>query len=261
MHSSYNIIKSQFTKNSEKKVISTDYEVKNVLTELLEEEVGEEEEIQVKPQIDPEEILRKYEEIGKTIIREAQQNKQKIEIEAQINAENKEKEAYEKGYIQGTKNGEEDGYNKAYNETIEKAKAEAEEIVKKAEEILKNAQTDYAEYLEGKKNEIINLALNIAGNILRKKLDKSDSMNELIEEAFRLSKGEKSIVIKINPQYEEEIKKYVDKWKIEYSIKGEVFIMADDSIGKGNAVIEKSSGVIKVGIDIGMEQIKKALLG
>ena len=154
MRSSYNIIKSQFTKNSEKKVISTDYEVKNVLTERLKEAEEEEEEIQVKPQIDPEEILRKYEEIGKTIIREAQQNKQKIEIEAQINAENKEKEAYEKGYNQGIKNGEEDGYNKTYNETIEKAKAEAEEIVKKAEGILKNAQTDYAEYLEGKKNEI-----------------------------------------------------------------------------------------------------------
>ena len=259
MQSSYNVIKSQFAKSGEKKVISTEYEIKNLVPEVPEEEM--EEEVVVEPKIDPEEVLRKYEEIGKNIIEEAQNNKQRIEMEAEINAENKEKEAYEKGYAQGIQNGQEDGYNKAYNETIEKAKAEAEAVVKNAEDILKNAQNDYSEYIDSKKSQVIDLALNIAGNILRKKLEKEDSMNELIEEAFRLSKGEQSIVIKINPEYEKEIRKHIDKWKVEYSINGEIFIMTNNSIEKGNAVIEKSSGVIKVGIEIGMEQIRKALFG
>lgn len=37
--------------------------------------------------------------------------------------------------------------------------------------------------------------------------------------------------------------------------------MADDSMEKGNAILEKPSGIVKVGIDIGMEQIRKTLLG
>ena len=30
---------------------------------------------------------------------------------------------------------------------------------------------------------------------------------------------------------------------------------------KGNAIVEKDSGMVKIGIDIGMEQIRKALFG
>ncbi len=259
MRSSYNnVIKSQFTKSSESKIIATEYVAKNYIPEI-EEEI--EEEIVVQPKVDPEEILRKYDEIGKNIIEEAQRNKQRIEMEAEISAQNAEKEAYEKGYDQGIQNGKEDGYKQAYEETIEKAKGEAEDIVNKAQEILKNAQNDYNKYLDNKKNEVIELALNIAENIVRKKLEKEDSMNDLIEEAFKLSKGEQSVVIKINPFYVSELKTHIEKWKVEYSIKQEVFVLGDTFMEKGNAIVEKDSGMVKIGIDIGMEQIRKALFG
>ena len=261
MQLSYNnVIKSQFAKNSERKVIATEYVAKNYIPEVEEEE-EEIEEIVVQPKVDPEEILRKYDEIGKTIIEEAQRNKQKIELEAEITAQNAEKEAYEKGYNQGIQNGKEDGYKQAYEETIEKAKSEAQDIVSRAENILKNANKDYCDYIESKKNDVIELALNIAENIVRKKLEKEDSMNDLIEEAFRLSKGEQSVVIKINPIYVDELKSHIDKWKVEYSIKQEVFVLGDNFMEKGNAIVEKDSGMVKIGIDIGMEQIRKALLG
>ncbi len=261
MQSSYNVIKSQFTKSGESKAISTEYVVKNFIPEIEPEDEVIDEEVVVQPQVDPEEILRKYDEIGKSIIEEAQQKKQKIETEAEINAQKVEKEAYEKGYAQGINNGKEDGYKQAYEETIEKAKEEAANIIERAEQILKGAERDYNNYLTSKKNDIIDLALNIAENIVRKKLEKNNSMNELIEEALRLSKGEESVVIKINPSYVDELKKYVDKWKIEYSIKHEIFMLPDDSMEKGNAIIEKNSGVVKIGVDIGMEQIRKALFG
>ena len=263
MRSSYNIIKNQFAVKSDKKVICTEYEVKNYIPELTEEDDEEEtlvdEAGSVKPTIDPEEVLKKYEEIGAKIIHEARQKKEKIETQAQIDAENAEKNAYDKGYKQGTKNGYEDGYKNAYDETIEKARTEAGEIVKKAENILIKAQSDYSEYLESKKNEIVDLALNIASNIVKEKLSKEDSMNKLIEEAFNLSKGEESVIIKVNPHYVNELKKNCDKWKIEYSVKNEIFIIEDESIEKGNAVLEKTSGIVKIGIDIGMEQIRKSL--
>lgn len=258
MHSSYNIIKSNFAKDSDKKVISTEYVVKNFLPQIVE---NEEEIKNVQPEIDPEEILRQYEKIGKEIIKDAQNKKQAIEIQAQIDAENAEKEAYEKGYKQGVLNGQEDGYKKAYEETIEKAKLEAEEIVDKAETLLQTAKENYEEYLEYKKSEIINLALEIASNITKKKLSKEDSMNDLIEEAFRISKGEENLIIKINSLYYSEVRNKISNWKIQYSIKSDIFVLADDNIEQGNAIIEKPSGIVKVGIDIGMEQIKKALLG
>ena len=259
MQSSYNIIKSSFTKDSEKKIISTEYVVKNYIPEEIEPE--EIEVVEEAPKIDPEEVLKKYEDIGKRIIQDAQREKEGIVLKAQLNADKAEKEAYEKGYNQGIQNGYDDGYKKAYEETIEKAKLEAEEIINNAETLLKSARENYSEYLESKKTDVINLALQIAGNITRQKLSKEDSMNVLIEEAFKISKGEESIIIKANSFHCEELKNNISKWKVQYSVKNDIFVMADDSMEKGNAILEKPSGIVKVGIDIGMEQIRKTLLG
>ena len=247
MQSSYNIIKSSFTKESEKKIISTEYVVKNYIPEEIEPE--EIEVVEEEPRIDPEEVLRKYEDIGKRIIQDAQREKEGMILKMQLNADKAEKEGYD------------DGYKKAYEETIEKAKFEAEEIINNAETLLKSARENYSEYLESKKTDVIKLALEIAGNITREKLSKENSMNVLIEEAFKISKGEESIIIKANSFHCEELKNNISKWKVQYSVKNDIFVMADDSMEKGNAILEKPSGIVKVGIDIGMEQIRKTLLG
>lgn len=260
MQSSYSVIKSNFTKESEKKIISTEYVAKNYIPEIIEPE-EEIEVIQEEPKIDPEEVLREYENIGKKLIEDAQREKEKIVLESQLNADKAEKEAYEKGYNQGTQNGYDDGYKKAYEETIEKAKLEAEEIRNNAEKLLKSAKENYSEYLESKKTDVIKLALEIASNITRQKLSKEDSMNVLIEEAFKLSKGEESIIIKANSFHCEELQNNISKWKVQYSVKNDIFVLADDSMEKGNAILEKPSGIVKVGFDIGMEQIRKTLLG
>ena len=45
------------------------------------------------------------------------------------------------------------------------------------------------------------------------------------------------------------------------SIKEKLFILPDDEIHPGNAIIEKNTGKIEVGIDIGLERIKQVLIG
>lgn len=259
MQSSYNVIKSSYAKESEKRLISTEYVIKNYIPEVIEHE--DEEIISEEPKIDPEEVLKEYENIGKKLIEDAQKEKEKIVLKAQLDADKAEKEAYEKGYNQGVQNGYDDGYKKAYEETIEKAKLEAEEIITNAETLLKSARDNYSDYLENKKTDVIKLALEIAGNITRQKLSKEDSMNVLIEEAFKLSKGEESIIIKANSFHYEELQNNISRWKVEYSVKNDIFVLADDSMEKGNAILEKPSGIVKVGFDIGMEQIRKTLLG
>lgn len=259
MQSSYSLIKNAFAKDAGNRVITTEYVRKNVENEVITEETKEEE---VKePQIDPEELLKRYEEIGKRIIEDAQVKRKELLLNAEKEASNTEKEAYEKGYSQGTQNGYEDGYKKAYDETIEIAKTEAADIVEKAEKLLKSAQSEYNEYLEVKKTEIIELALNIAENIARKELSNDDSINLIIEEAFRISKGEESVIIRANSIHEEQLKANCKKWQISYDIKKDIFVIADDSMEPGNAILEKTSGVVKVGIDIGLEQVKKAIFG
>ena len=264
MQSSYSLIKKGFSKDGESKVISTIFEMKKTEAEQIEEEVEnlEEKVADVKvPEVDPEELLKRYEDIGHRIIQDAKKEKQVITLRAQMDANVAEKNAYEKGYEQGVQNGYDDGYKKAYDETIDAAKAEAAEIVNKAELLLKSAHENYCEYLETKKLEVVKLALEIAENIAKKSLSNDDSMNLIIEEAFKISKGEDNIILKANSIHVNELKSEVERWKISYGIKNDIFVITDDSMEPGNAILEKPSGIVKVGVDIGMEQIRKALFG
>ncbi|OPJ64502.1 FliH/SctL family protein [Clostridium chromiireducens] len=261
MQSSYNLIKKASAKQGESKIISTKYNIKMPVFEEI-EVVSEEEVVVVKePEVDPEELLKRYEDIGQRIIQDAKQEKQMIALRAQMDANAAEKKAYEKGYAQGLENGYDDGYKKAYDETIETAKAEAAEIVSKAEILLRSAHENYEKYLEDKKSDVLKLALDIAESILQKSLSKEDSLNLIVEEAFKISKGEDNVILRVNSIHAEELKTQVEKWKIAYSIKNEIFILVDDFMEPGNAVLEKGSGIVKVGIETGMEQMRKAILG
>src|SRR5471030_845659 len=252
MQSSYSLIKKDFAKHGESKVISTEYVSKNSMFDYIEQE----EEVVIKvPKIDPEELLKRYEDIGQRIVQDAKNEKQAIVLRAQMDADIAEKKAYEKGHEQGLQNGYDDGYKKAYDETIEIARAEAKEIVDKAELLLKSAHENYLEYLENKKADVIKLALEIAGSITQKILSKEDSMNSIIEEAFKISKGEDNVILKANSIHVEQLKSEVQKWKISYEIKNEIFVLTDNFMEPGNVILEKPSGAVKVGIDIGMEQI------
>lgn len=261
MQSSYSLIKKGEAKQGESKVISTEYNIKKAVFEVIDTE-KEEEEVEVKaPQIDPEELLKRYEDIGQRIIQDAKKEKQVILLRSQMDANVAEKKAYEQGYEQGLQNGYDDGYRKAYDETIDAAKAEAAEIVSKAELLLKSAHDNYAEYLENKKADVLKLALEIAESITRKALGNEESINQIVEEAFKISKGEENVILRANSIHIEELKAQVDRWKISYGIKNEIFILSDDFMEPGNAILEKPSGIVKVGVDIGMEQIRKEILG
>ena len=267
MQSSYSLIKNGLATAGERKVITTEYVSKAQIAAMeeekkrqIEEEKKREEEAK-EPKIDPEELLKRYEEIGKRIIQDAENEKKALLLRVQMESSNAEKDAYEKGYEQGMKNGYDDGYKKAYDETIENAQKQAADIVEKAENLLRSAQSDYADYLERKRTEVIKLALNIAESITRKALSESNSLNDIIEDAFRISKGEESIILRANSIHIEELKKNCERWKLSYAIKNEIFVIADDSLEPGNAILEKPSGIVKVGVDIGMKQIEKAIFG
>ena len=262
MQSSYSLIKNRFATSGEKKIITTEYVGKHNIQEeesTIEDEALEE--VVQTPKIDPEELLKRYEEIGKRILQDAENEKKALILRTQMEASSAEKKAYEKGYEQGLQNGYDDGDKKAYDETIENAKKEASDIVEKAEELLNSAQKDYSEYLDSKRNEIVNLALNIAESITRKTLRNDDALNSLIDEAFKISKGEESIIIRANSVHVDKIKENSERWRISYAIKNDIFVVTDNSLEPGNAILEKPSGIVKVGVDTGMDQTRKAIFG
>ena len=252
MQSSYNLIKSASALDASKKVIETNYTVQNV--ENTEENNSYSME---------DEFRKNYEFLGANIIKNAKQEAEDIKRKSQIIANEIEKKAYEEGYNQGKSNGYEDGYENGYREAIEKVRLETEKEVKekidRAENILEKANKEYKKYLLNKEEEILKLAFDMASIIAKNELKLSEAMLPLIEDILEEAKGEENIIIRCNNIHVKSIKEKVNYYKQAYAIKGEIFILEDELMEPGNAVIDKGTGKATIGLDIALEKLENAL--
>lgn len=245
MHSSYNLIKSANASINGDVSIVTECS----FTEEEEEHYQEIENNQIKS----------YEAIGAGIISKARKDAEGIIMEAFKQSKDIEKGAYEKGYSQGMSNGYEDGSKQGYAEAKEKCNNQITEAVVKASEILANAELQIEKYKAEKEREIINLSLTMAKLIVNKEFQNDESIIKLITPLMEEFRGEENLVIRCHGNYIAAIEGKVAQWKKAYAISGEIFVLEDPLMELGNAVIEKSTGKIVVGIDITLKKIEEAL--
>ncbi|MCF0148154.1 MAG: flagellar biosynthesis/type III secretory pathway-like protein [Clostridium sp.] len=251
MQSSYNLIKSQSALDASKKVIETNYTVKHV-------EGNQDNSYSIE-----DDFKKKYRILGANIIKKAKQEAEDIKRKSQIIAGEIEKKAYEDGYNQGKSNGYEDGYEDGYRQAIEKVTLETEKEVKekidKAENTLEKANKEYKEYLLNKEDEILKLAFDMASVIAKNELKHSEGILPLIESILEEAKGEENIIIRCNNIHIKSIKEKVNFYKQAYAIKGEIFILEDELMEAGNAIIDKGTGKATIGLDIALEKLENAL--
>ena len=250
---SYKVIKNDSVKNTGAKEIVTDIEVKTISPEAEES---------VKNNFESYESLAKTlienaRRQGEAILSRAYSEASSIEQEALINAEALKQQAYEQGFSEG----HEAGYEHAYNQTIGSAQAEASSIIASAENLLNDAKYQYEEYLKEKTEEINNLILAITSTVLKKEIEDSSSIKAMIYEVLEASKQTKNFIIRTNSAYTTELKTESKVWKEHLGFKGDIFIVSDDSIEPGNAIIDKGNGKVMVGVNTALSKIKDILEG
>ena len=69
-----------------------------------------------------------------------------------------------------------------------------------------------------------------------------------------------NFVIRVNPIYKESLDKQILELKENNLINKDVFILSDESVDKGNALIESLNGKLVIGIDDVIGKIKEELL-
>ena len=250
MQSSYNLIKNTSALKGSEKKIATNYISKQ---EMLENEKVQEQDSR---EVD---IKRSYEIIGANIIKKSKEEAEEIiekanEIKGEI-----EKRAYEKGYNQGKQNGYEDGYAEGLKKVQIDTDDKVRERIEKAEEILSKANTEYIQYLSEKEKEILSLAFEMASIIAKKEVSSSEGILPLLEDILCDAKGEENIIVKCNSIHIKAIEEKIKYYEKAYAIKGEIFVLEDPLIEEGNAVIEKNTGKVVIGLDIALKNLEQAL--
>jgi flagellar assembly protein FliH len=201
-----------------------------------------------------------YAELAVDVVENAKKEAEMIKSKAMMEAEQIEQNAYEKGYNTGQDQGYKDGYDEGYNSAIEKVNAEAKGIIGNANSVLNQAKQEYCRYLEEKNDEIKNIIIDISQKILKKEVENTDALNSMLFEALQSIRGVTSITIKCNKLYYSEIKDRVEEWKESMVLNLELFVIEDNSIEDGKALLEKDNGKIIVDINYGLEKIKEVLM-
>ncbi|MFL0269650.1 FliH/SctL family protein [Candidatus Clostridium radicumherbarum] len=209
-----------------------------------------------------------YNNLASTILENARRQKEQIlakayedaamiEDNAMKEAEKLKKAAYENGYGEG----KEQGYNLAYKEALDEAEVKKNSIIASAEEILFNAKIEYESYLENKKSELIDLVVCAAEAVLKNEVKDKSSINKMIFDALEASKNANNFIIRCNEIYAMELKEQVENWKDNLGYHGDIFVVKDNTIEAGNAIINKGNGKLVIGINYALQRIRELLEG
>lgn len=250
MQSSYNIIKNSSVVKEGNKQIVTQFE-----------QIKEDKQKELQKEINAKSFIDSYENLAKTMIEDARKQREQILSSAYSEAERLSKEAYERAYQEGNQNGYNDGFNKAYEEgykiNLDKALQEGQIIRNNADSVLRSAVEEKERYLKEKENEIKDLIINCVESILKKEVKEKDGLNNIIFEALSKVKNTNTFIIKSNPVHCEEFKGKIELWKEQLPFRGDIFIIPDESMEEGSAVIERENGKIQVGANIALEKVRE----
>lgn len=250
MLSSYRVIKDT-------KVVSQGS--REIVTFYSANRVGEESDNSNNSNIEVAPVNTQMEE-AKKLLEEARLQSQEILAKAKEKAEIIQSEAYEQAYNAGYTEGQQKGFSDGYEEAMAKAKLEGDRIIQNSVETLQKAKIEYETYLMDKKEEIIKLSINIARHILKREVSVDTGIDEMIVEALENSRKAESIVIRTNSLYVENIKAKLGLWKERFALKADIFVLADEMVEQGVAIIEKNNGKIRIDIDEALENIKNSIL-
>jgi flagellar assembly protein FliH len=195
--------------------------------------------------------LESYKNIAENILASAKTKSQDIISSAYIDSEALKTQAFESGMEQGYK----EGFESAYDKAMDIATKETNIMKAKADSIIMSAKAQYKDYLIEKENHIKALIINIVENILKKEVKEPDALNEMIFYTLKAERNIKTYIIKVNNSHFSTIKEQVEIFKAKLAFQGDIFVIEDNLLDDGTAVIEKETGKSIVSIDYGLEKI------
>lgn len=202
-------------------------------------------EIIAKAKRDAETMLLKAKEESQKQLLKIEEAKQLWEIEKEQLIEETKKTGYEAG-IQA---GKQDGYLQ-YSEQLNLAK-----------EIVMKAKNEANEYIEASEKTVLQLALKVAEQILKTKLEETpEQFLSLIKHVLKDAKEYHQIQLFVHPSKYELVSRNKDELLAMCNREKNMLIYPDDELSETSCVLESSFGRIDASIDSQLSELKSKLL-
>lgn len=244
MPSSNRVIKASHASSGRNKAtISTEYEQPK---KMIQTEIEEESKQNVLPS-----------EQREALLKEAEEKKQAIIANAQVDIEKMKEEAYAESYAEGQKRGLEEGYqegyqqgfDKGYQDAVQEAEVENQAIREQAIRMLQEAHEKVKEYESERKDEFLKLASHMAEKIVHDYIDQADDGVLAIAKPYfyQLDKEEEFVTITVHPNKREAIEENLDEIK-SISPGTRFMVLGNPSLEDRGMLIESSHSIIDLQI-------------
>ena len=199
MTSSRRVIKSSYAiEDLEESLITTSYEAEPEEYEGYGEIVNES-----SPEVsEADQLLQETESEATQILATAQKEAEALKTQAE-----------ELGYTNGEKAGFEQGFQNGFNEGVNQADAAYQEKEAHLRQMLESANNQLNAYKEEVKEELLDLAIAIAGKITHQQIDTSElGVLEIAKPYFyQLDKNEEMVILKVHPEALDKVHKTYKK--------------------------------------------------
>ncbi|MDK2836585.1 MAG: flagellar assembly protein FliH [Thermosediminibacterales bacterium] len=182
------------------------------------------------------------------VLQQAKKDADLLLEEANKKAENIYKKAYEEGYIKGVKEGKREG--------LLQYQSKLEEVVKAQKKLYK----EYQNKILNTERELIELSIQIAEKILKKKIEEGEFIN-LVKHGLEKFTNEETLIIRVCPECYEQLERNKNILYDSVENLSNIKIIKDHSLKTGDCIIESLSGKLNAGISEQLNEIKRGLLG
>lgn len=178
----------------------------------------------------------------------------KLYIEGQLKAWEQEKvvyqqQAYDEGFMQGLEEGR------------LKAQADMESSLQLANDSMKTAQENAANYLQQQEHVILELAIRTAERIIASKLDDNKEMFlSIVKRGLKEAREMKEIKLYVSPVYFELVSKNRDELASIFPIDVPFMIFVDEDMDDTDCYIETNHGRIVVSVDEQVKELRSKLV-
>lgn len=242
MTSSRRIIKSNYAmEDLEESIITTTYEI-------------ETEELQVNDSEQAPHVV----DGNHKVLTEAKSEATQILATAEQEAIALKAQAEELGYTNGEKAGFEQGLQKGFNEGVAQAEIAFQEKETHLREMLESANTQLNAYKENVKEELLDLAIQIAEKIIHQQINESESGVLGIARPFfyQLDKDEELVILTTHPEALDKLN--ANLHKVEALVpESRVIALSNPNLEQNGLIVETSKGVVDFQVKQQLENMVK----
>ncbi|MEK3994474.1 flagellar assembly protein FliH [Psychrobacillus sp. FSL K6-2365] len=199
-----------------------------------------------------EEVNQEIEEKRSKLTKDIEETKQYIENQLSEWEEEKityQQQAYDEGFMQGMEEGR------------LKAQAEMQNSLKLANDALKTAHENAANYLQQQEQVILELAIRTTERIIATKLDENEELFlSIVKRGLKEAREMKEIKLYVSPIYFELVSNNRQELSSIFPVDVPFMIFVDEDMNETDCYIETNHGRIVVSIDEQVQELRRKLV-